>query len=347
MDHDSFAAPDTASDLATLATGLARRRRGRRVPPYRYLLDSRLFRALCVSQETAALDRFRASLARHRLSPGGGLPALAMTPLAFLDAIGLDPPQLDAFSLPQTVTRSGESSMITGFVVAMAKELFGKAAELQAEALQKRVEELRQKARPEAHELFDLCLSGFLSRPKFAEEVHTHLAFDFLYRYQFPDAWREAMFDFLAISLFAAGETVPGVSKMRIIKAYWDRSYERLLKKHPEKRGEIQALDREMKPRTYRDYLEWEVVHHSILGYSVAEVDHPVMAFTLESAETLRARCSAYKSALRAFLDEIGREELETTFRAKLKSWKPGLLAPCREDGAFDVVVSTGELPVY
>lgn len=343
MDRDSF----TPSDLATPAAGLARRRRGRRALPYRYFLDSRLFRVLCTSQETAALDRFRASLARHRLSPEGGLPDLAMTPLAFLDAVGVDPPYLDPFSLPQNVTRSGESSLITGFVVAMAKELFGKAPELQAEALRKRVEELRQKTDPAAHELFDLCLTSFLSRPKFAEEVHTHLGFDFLYRYQFPDALREDMFDFLAVSLFAAGETVPGVSKMRIIKAYWDRSYERLLKKHPGARGEIQALDREMKPRTYRDFLEWELVHHSILGYGVGEIEHPVAAFTLDSEETLRARCSAYKSALRAFLDEIGREELETTFRAKLKSWKPGLLAPCREDGAFDRMLSTGELPVY
>lgn len=315
--------------------------------PYRYLLDSRLFRILGTSGPMAALDRFRASLARHRLSPEGGLPALAMTPLAFLDAVGVDPPQLETFSLPQNVTRSGESSLITGFVVAMAKELLGKAPELQAEALQKRVEELRQKTHPAAHDLFDLCLTGFLSRPKFAEEIHTHLAFDFLYRYQFPDALREDMFDFLAVSLFAAGETVPGVSKMRIVKAYWDRSYERLLKKHPGARAEIQALDREIKPRTYRDYLEWEVVHHSILGYGVGEQDHPVAAFTLESEETVRARCSAYKSALRAFLDEIGREELETTFRSKLKAWKPGLLAPCRKDGAFDVVLATGELPVY
>lgn len=330
-----------------LAAGLARRRRGRKEIPFRYLLDSRLFRVLCAPGPTGALDCFRASLARHRLAPGGDLPALGMTPLAFLDAVGLDPPQLDAFSLPQNVTRSGESSLITGFVVAMAKELLGKAPELQAEALQKRVEELRQKTPPAAHELFDLCLAGFLSRPKFAEEIHTHLAFDFLYRYQFPDALREDMFEFLAVSLFAAGESVSGVSKMRIIKALWDRSYERLLKKHPGARGEIQALDREMKPRTYRDYLEWEVVHHSILGYGAGEVDHPVAGFTLVSEETVRQRCSAYKSALRAFLDQIGREELETTFRAKLKAWKPGLLAPCREDGAFETVVSTGELPVY
>ncbi|HYO12724.1 MAG TPA: hypothetical protein VE685_05985 [Thermoanaerobaculia bacterium] len=344
MDRDSF----TATDPADPAAGLARRRRrGRREIPFRYLLDSRLFRVLCASGETAALDGFLASLARHRLSPGGGLPALAMTPLAFLDAVGVDSPQYEAFSLPQNVTRSGESSLITGFVVAMAKELFSKAPELQTEALQKRVEELRQKTHPAAHELFDLCLTAFLSRPKFAEEIHTHLAFDFLYRYQFPDALREAVFDFLAVSLFAAGESVSGVSKMRVIKVFWDRSYERLLKKYPGARGEIQALDRAMKLRTYRDFLEWEVVHHSILGYGVGEVDRPVAAFTLESEETVRARCSAYKSALRAFLDQIGREELETTFRAKLKAWKPGLLAPCREDGTFDTVVSTGELPVY
>ena len=70
-------------------------------------------------------------------------------------------------------------------------------------------------------------------------------------------------------------------------------------------------------------------------------------AFTPDPEETVKARCSAYKSALRAFLDQIDQEELATTLRPPLEAWKPGVLAPCREDGTFESLIPTGDLPVF
>jgi hypothetical protein len=345
MDPHSSTASDPAGPAAP---AVRRRRRDRNELPVRYLLDSRLFRLLCApGQPTAALDGFRASLARHRLPPEGGLPALELTPLAFLEVIGVEHPQYEAFSLPQKAIRTGKSALITGVVVRMTKEFFEKAPELQASNLRKRVEELREKTDPAAHELFDSCLTRFVSREGFAEEIQNHLAFDSVYRYRFPDSVREPVLDFLAAGLVAVGESVSGLSKMRAVKMIWDRSYERLLKKHPGARGELQALDREMRLRTFQDYLDWEVVHHSIMGFAAENRFHPVTAFTVDSAATLTARCVAYKSALRAFLDQIDREELVTTLRPKLTAWRPGLLVPCQEDGTFDTLIPTGELPVF
>jgi hypothetical protein len=325
-------------------------RRGQREPselPVRYFLDSRLFRRLCAPEASAALDGFRASLERHGIAPEGGLPDLEMTPFAFLDAIGVAAPPYDTFFLPQNVIKSGESFLITGFVSRMAKDFYEKAPALQVENLRKRVEELREKTNPAAHELFDLCLTRFVSREGFEGDILGHLAFDFLFRYPFPEAVREMVFHFLAASPFAIGESVAGLSKVRIIKTTWDRSYERLLKKQPDAREEIQALDREMRLRTSKDYLEWEVVHHSILGYAAGEQYHPVTAFTTDSEETVKLRCSAYKTALRAFLDQINREELATTLRPRIHAWRPGWLVPCHEDGTFGAVISTGELAVF
>ena len=338
----------TASGPAGLTARMARRgRRGRNELPLRSLIDSRLFRLLCTSGSTAALEGFRASLALHPLPSGESFPPLEVTPLGFLEVLGIEPPQLDAFPLPKNVTRSGESFLITGFVAKFAKDFFGKAPALQAANLRKRVEELREATDPAAHELIDSCLTRFVSRQGFEDDVYGHLAFDFAYRYQFPEAFREDIFQFLAASLFAAGESVSGLSKMRIVKTLWDRSYERLLKKHPGQRAELRALDAEMRLRTFKDYLDWEAIHFSILGYAAGERFHPVIAFTLDPEETVKARCSAYKSALRAFLDQISQEELTTTLRPRLNAWRPGWLVPCREDGTFDTLVSTGELPVF
>ena len=74
---------------------------------------------------------------------------------------------------------------------------------------------MREATDPAAHELFDLCLTRFVSRDGLKESVHGHLAFDYLYRFRFPEAVREDIFDFLAASLFAAGESVSGLSKVR------------------------------------------------------------------------------------------------------------------------------------
>ncbi|HKV10601.1 MAG TPA: hypothetical protein VJ725_20840 [Thermoanaerobaculia bacterium] len=326
--------------------GMARRARRRRNElPVRPVIDSRLFRLLRGSP--AALAGFRASLAACPLPCGEGFPPLELTPLGVVEVLGLEIPPLDTFALPKSVIRSGESFVITGFVAKLAKDFFGKAPALQAESFRKRVEELRETTDPAAHELFDSCLTRFVSREGFEDGVYSHLAFDFAYRYQFPDAVREDIFQFFAASLFAAGESVSAVSKLRVVKTLWDRSYERLLKKSPAKRAEIRALDAEMRLRTFNDYLDWEAVHYSILGYAAGERFHPVVAFTPDSEETLKIRCSAYKSALRAFLDQISPDELATTLRPRLHAWRPGWLVPVREDGAFDVLVSTGELPVF
>ena len=314
----------------------------------RYLIDGRLFRHLCRLGQTAALDGFRASLERHRLPPAGGLPDFELTPLAFLRVLGVEPPRFATFAFPLSVLKDRDSLLITSAVVKMAQEFFAKAPDLKAESLRKRVEELREKTDPSARELFDLGLTRFAARGEFEEAIHRHLAFDALYQFQFPKELREQIFDFLAASLFAAGETVSGVSKMRIIRTFWYRSYEKLLKKHPGKRTELQALDREMRLKSYRDYLNCEVIHHSVLGYVDGEGVQPVAAFTPDPEDTVKARCSAYKSALRSFLDQIDPEELATTVRPRLDTtWQPGWIVPCREDGTFDGVVATGDLPVY
>jgi len=325
-----------------------RRQRDRDELPSRYLLDGRLFRLLCTAGQPSALAEFRASLARRRLSPDAGLPSLEMTPLAVLDLLGVEQPFYDGPPMPPSAIKSGESHLITGVVVHLSREQFEKAPELQAESLRKRVAELREQTDPQAHELFDLCLTRFVSRDGFEREIQGHLAFDYTFRYRYPEAVRELVFEFLSSALVAVGETVSGLSKVRAIKATWDRAYERLLKKHPGARAEIQGLDREMRLRTTKDYLDWEVVHHAILGFAAAKDKfHPVVAFAPEPAEVLAARCIAYKSALRAFLDQIDEEELTTSLRPNLEAWRPGLLVPCREDGSCDEPIATGDLPVY
>lgn len=137
---------------------------------------------------------------------------------------------------------------------------------------------------------------------------------------------------------------VAGLSKVRLLKVYWDRQYERLLKKSPQARAEIQAADRELKPRTYHDYLTWDLLHHAVLGYQEERLIRPLIAFTPDSEQVLETRCRAYKTAFRAFLDQIPETDLADLFRADLQALKPGWLVPCREDGTLGEAISTGEV---
>lgn len=338
--------PFTPPDLADL---VARRTRwgpgGRRQRPFRFLLDSRVFRLLCDPRQTAALDNFRASLARLRLAPEGGLPDLEMTPLAVLDVLGIEPPRVPEFPFPKSMATL-RAVEVGSVVMQMIKEEFEKAPELEPASLQRRVEELRAATDPAAHDLFDLCLARVASQDKRTDEILKQLAFDALFRFRFPEEYRERMSHLFDAFLLDNKMQIPGLTKVRLLKMYWDKSLERILKKNPKARGEILAVDQELKPRTFKDFLGWEVIHFAVFGYA-RKVVHPVVAFAPEPEDRLSARCRVYKSALRAFLDEIPPMELTGGLRSRMEAWRPGWLVPCRVDGMLETPVSTGEIPVW
>jgi hypothetical protein len=311
----------------------------------RHLLDSRLFRLLRTREP--ALASFRAALVEHGFAPAGSLPDLELTPMGFLDALGIDPPHFEPFPLTSRLLKPGEHSMAAAVVVKLIGEKFREAPDIKPEQLTKRIDELRAAAPASAHDLLDACLSQLMARKGFVEQMYNQLSLDYLYKFPFPEVLREEMFEFLTASLVAAGETVAGLSKMRSVKMIWDRAYEQLLRGNPGARGEIQALDREMRLWNRKDFLDWEVVHHAILGLGELKsgIDR-VTAYTLAPAEKVRTRCIAYKTALRAFLDQIGHDDL-VKMRDQFNAWKPGIIVPCQEDGTFEPPLSTGELPIF
>jgi hypothetical protein len=319
---------------------------GRRERPFRFLLDSRVFRLLCDPERPAALDNFRASLARLRLAPEGLLPDLEMTPLAVLDAIGVELPVFPALPyLPKTM--AALKAVEVGILIkeSIQKE-FKAAPQLQPESLRWRMEELREATDPAAHEVVDLCLARFGIGDTFEEDILEPLILDALFTFRFPDEYKERMNHLFDSFLLNQKAQVAGLTRMRRLKGVWDRSLLGILKKNPRARREILAIDQEMRLRTYRDLLAWEVIYYAILGYARKAV-HPVIGFSLESRETLEARCKGHKTALRAFLDDISHEELTGPLRPWIKAWTPGWLVPCREDGTLGAAISTGEVPIW
>lgn len=336
-----------AHDAKSPAYWLYLKRRRKRQIRNHFLLDSRVFRHLCAPGKEPVLTGFRASLASHGfVSEDGSLPRLELSPLGFLAALGIDPPRFEPIPLPPDVAKSNEYLPAMTLVIKLVEPKFREASELQTEVLTNRAEDLRKTVSPEALDLYDLCVTDVAARAGFRDPVVRQLAFDYLFRYSFPDHLREEVFQFFCASLFAAGESVAGLSKMRAVKVLWDRAYPRLLKANLTLRAELQALDREMKLRTRKDFLGREVIHHAILGYETDDGFNPVTAFAPESEEKIRARSIAYKSALRVFLDQITPDDLDK-ISYKIEDWKPGAIAPCLEDGGFLPPVTTGDLPVY
>lgn len=324
--------------------------RRRRQIKNHFLVDSRVFRHLCAPGREPVLAAFRESLAHHGFaSADGSLPRLKLSPLGLLAVLGVDPPRFEPILLPPDTVKSGEYLTAMTLVIKLAEPKFRDTLELQSDALRDRAEALRATlatVRPDALDLYDLCVSEIAAREGFRDPIIRQLAFDYLFRYSFPDHLREEVFQFFCASLFAAGESVAGLSKMRAVKVLWDRAYPRLLKTNLASRAELQALDREMKLRTRKDFLGRESIHHAVLGYETEPGFNPVMAFAPEAEEKIRARCIAYKSALRVFLDQITPSDL-AKISYKIEDWKPGSVAPCLEDGSFLPPVTTGDLPVY
>lgn len=314
--------------------------------PFRFLLDSRVFRLLCEPGKAAALDSFRTALAHHRLAPDGVLPEMEMTPLAILDVLGVAPPPFPGLPLPKSMATL-KATEVAVVLIDTIQKAFRKAAELAPESLKRRVDELRETTDPAAHELFDMCLTRFVSRESFEDDIVERLAFDALFTFRFPEEYRERMSHFFNSSLLLSHETtVSGLTKVRRLKVFWDTSLERIVKRNPMERGEILALDQEMKPRTFKDFLGWEVVFHSVVGYPRKRV-HPVIAFSPGPTDKLMARCKVLKTALRVFLDEIPREELVGGLQSSLRAWTPGWLVPCQPDGTLEAAMFTGEAPAW
>jgi hypothetical protein len=336
-----------APDARSPAYWLYLKRRRRRQVRVHYLIDSRVFRQLCLPGREATLAGFRASLSRQGFVDGEGrLPPLELSPMGFLAALGVDPPRFDIIPLPPETAKGSEYLAAMTTVLKLVEPKFREFSELKPDALRKRVDDLRQTTSPEALDLFDLCVTKVAARDGFHDPVVRQLAFDYLFRYPFPDHLREEVLQFFFASLFAAGESVAGMSKMRAVKTLWDRAYPRLLKAHLTLRAELQALDREMKLRSRKDFLGREVIHHAILGYETEDGFNPVTAFAPESEEKIRKRCIAYKSALRVFLDQITPDDL-AKISFKIEDWKPGAVASCQEDGTFECPVGVGDLPVF
>src|SRR5829696_1580756 len=131
-DAPEEAAPEEAAPAPRKKRG--RPRRGQELPT-RYLLDSRLFRLFCSPGGEEALEGFRASLQRHGLAPEGGLPPLELTPMAFLEVIDIELPELDPFPLPPSVLKSGESVMATSVIVRLAIDRFRESPGIATELL--------------------------------------------------------------------------------------------------------------------------------------------------------------------------------------------------------------------
>jgi hypothetical protein len=269
-----------------------------------------------------------------------------MTPLAVLDVIGVEPPRfLPLPYLPESMATLKPAEV--GFVLKASIESdFGTAPELELENLRWCVEALREATDPTAHDVFDLCLTRFVTGDTFRDEILEQLAFDALVTSRFPEEYRERMAHLFTAFLLMEKVQVAALTKVRRLKGFWDKSLERILRKNPMARGEILALGQEMRPRTYKDFLEWEVVHYSVLGLARKRMQ-PVIGFSLEPEDRLRARCQAHKTALRAFLDEIPRHELAGELRPRIGAWRPGWLVPCRVDGTLGEAISTGEVPVW
>jgi len=199
--------------------------RRRRQIENRFLLDSRVFRHLCAPGKEPALAAFRASLAAHGfVSKEGSLPRLELSPLGLLAALGIDPPRFEPVPLPPDAVKSGEYLTAMTLVIKLIEPKFRESSDLQTDVLTKRAEDLRETVSPEALDLYDLCVSEIAAREGFRDPIVRQLAFDYLFRYSFPDHLREEVFQFFCASLFAAGESVAGLSKMRAVKVLWERA---------------------------------------------------------------------------------------------------------------------------
>lgn len=93
-------------------------------------------------------------------------------------------------------------------------------------------------ASPSSHE----DLSELVSRMARRRPWEPWLTLDALFTFRFPEEYQERMIHLMNSFLLSNTAQVSGLSKVRRLKVFWDKSRERILKKNPYARGEIVAV---------------------------------------------------------------------------------------------------------
>ena len=227
---------------------------------------------------------------------------------------------------------------------------YSSCPELEQQKLQERWEAQDARMAPWAQQLWKPMTKGTLEGCDTADWLQTALALDAVHKVDLPPAvGREFYSQLFATSFFDEGRLIRNLSKFRLAKRLWDRSWNKLTQgqEPPQVLVEAHAA---MSIKSKRDYLDCDLIHTAVLGVETEDGErHRVSCLTCDDPEVMLTRLGVYRGLL-AYARKLHDEAATSLgFAANYDSCMNGWVCCFDESGKLvqriDVRVDTTPLP--
>ncbi len=293
-----------------------------------FILDTNIANYLFLGKDGQAISRLNDSLSKWGLVTSDET-AFCMTPFQLVELLGTKLP--DVIVEPKHLT-GDTAAKIVGRTVDEARRQYRLVPELEQAALEQRAKERRSYIPEQCLDLFDICVLYPSQKQDLTNDIAEMLAWDHALKSTYPKKLSEEVERFLMSLLLTSGGQ--HISRFRIVKRLWDRYYRRAIVDLPSHASEINKLNKAMRLKSRRDFLDCDLVHLASFGW----LGDDVLVFTCDPPESVLGRLTVYKSMIGAVPTELSPN--------KLPLLSHGMIICCSPEGEITHIFPVNRVPV-
>lgn len=304
-----------------------------------YLLDNNIYSIL--KKTPNAIRNFNISIRDTGLIPVSDI-RLRMTPYTVMEALGLtfsDPEII----IPKDVLVSGAVPTFS-YVLVEAKKYY--KGQINRDDILTRASNEDSFASQEGKELVRKIFKP-LSSNNFETILAENLAFDLAFKYNYP---KELVFEitdkFFVNALFTDVEFIARMSKFRLTKKFWDEHHQKIRQVNPHQLDVIESVNKSMRLKTFKDFLDCDIIHFATIGDYVNGTFQPTIAFTCDDGQTIVNRVMAYKTYIEYLKSNLD-DNLQAKFAPTMNKWHSGILVFCNSDGTVKNLIPVNEIQPF
>lgn len=266
-------------------------------------LDNGLLRKLIGPNNEHILEAWHNYRQKVGLKKSGTTTKYVITPFMLLEVIGVIP---DPYK-PSDATKnkinelsedqSTDTEVIKKIVYDEALGYFSSLCQLTADKLKRKTREQKDYCSEKGRKVFDDMFQMAMSKPKFEEELHQKLAFDAIYKYEYPSAVQKKMVGSFSVDVFRGVDGDWDISQARAAVKAWLALRETMLKIYSLET--VDKIQSQIMLKKKEDYLDTELVHFGVVGKNYNGDLFPVHCFTCDDDEKIKRRIGLFKDFLK------------------------------------------------
>jgi hypothetical protein len=301
-----------------------------------YLMDNNLLNYACSTPDGVVISKLNEGLATLPMLNQKTCMTVIMTPFSLIEALGIKWTEIKVIAPNGQGARKRPAAEIVSEVISHATAAYRALPVLQPEYLASRVRERRMHIDSAALPLFNIFVGNKALSADAPEALANSLGYDYAFKCMYPKMVRADVNRFLYVMALLQ-PAVPTLSKFRVAKLFWDQFFTKGSKLHnPAFQDEIKYVNRSMRLKTSRDFLDCDLIHFACFGWGTL----PVAAFTCDDPQVIFHRVAVYKGFIRYLINLT-----EGIPAERLPMMRHGLIVRCDPDGTITHIFPTESIP--